>query len=134
MHYSSLVWSYLPLLTGHVLLPYNVPLCTQAEYSLHFDPEDKPQTKGNKGTKSLKLLNPLLIVVIKFNTVNTSIHQYIHHIYIHIYCHYIHYIYINQLRLLIIKTDNLNILVHLYIYNFVLLYKYITSNILCPLF
>ena len=92
MHYSSLVCSYLPLSTGHVLLPYNVPLCTQAEYSLHFDPQDKPLTKGNKGTKSLNLLNPLLIVVIKFNTVTTSIYTP----YIYTYILSLHTLYIYQ--------------------------------------
>ena len=49
-------------LTGQVSVPYSITLLTHVEY-LSFAPKEKPPV-ANKGTKSLNLDHPLLILVI----------------------------------------------------------------------
>ena len=54
-------------LTEQVSLPYNITLCTHAEYNVTFALKEKPLL-ANKGVKSLNLPYPLLILVIALST------------------------------------------------------------------
>ena len=59
--FSSLITSSFS--TGQVSLTYSITLHTHVEYNLSFAPKGKPLW-ANKGTKSLDLFHPLLILVI----------------------------------------------------------------------
>ena len=54
-------------LTGQVSRPWNITLCTHAEYNLLFAPKDK-SAMADKGTKARNLLHFLTILVISLST------------------------------------------------------------------
>ena len=71
IHHLTILVSFLSIqiisfcLTGQVSPLYIITQQTHAEYDLHFAPNDKPLL-ASKGTKSLNLLPPGLILFIAF--------------------------------------------------------------------
>lgn len=61
---SLITWSFL---TSQVSLPYNLMLHTHVEYNLTFALKGKPLL-ASKGTKSLNLFHPLILIITLSNT------------------------------------------------------------------